>query len=79
MIQKSADYYYGVLWNKLYKKSIIDTYQLKMDASLSWSEDFIFNLEYLLHVKNVAPLQLPIYYYVKQKALLYRKSRFDIQ
>jgi len=79
MIQNPADYYYGVLWNKLYKKSIIDTYHLKMDASLSWSEDFIFNLEYLLHVKKVAPLQLPIYYYVKTEGSLVSQSRFDIR
>lgn len=79
MIQNPADYYYGVLWNKLYKKSIIDTYHLKMDASLSWSEDFIFNLEYLLHVKHVAPLQLPIYYYVKTEGSLVSQSRFDIR
>ena len=79
MIQNPADYYYGVLWNKLYKKSIIDTYHLKMDASLSWSEDFIFNLEYLLHVKHVAPLQLPIYYYVKTDGSLVSQSRFDIR
>ena len=79
MIQNPADYYYGVLWNKLYKKSIIDTYHLKMDATLSWSEDFIFNLEYLLHVKKVAPLQLPIYYYVKTEGSLVSQSRFDIR
>ena len=79
MIQNPADYYYGVLWNKLYKKFIIDTYHLKMDASLSWSEDFIFNLEYLLHVKHVAPLQLPIYYYVKTEGSLVSQSRFDIR
>ena len=79
MIQNPADYYYGVLWNKLYKKSIIDTYHLKMDASLSWSEDFIFNLEYLLHVKHVAPLQLPINYYVKTEGSLVSQSRFDIR
>lgn len=79
MIQNPADYYYGVLWNKLYKKSIIDTYHLKMDASLSWSEDFIFNLECLLHVKKVAPLQLPIYYYVKTEGSLVSQSRFDIR
>lgn len=79
MIQNPADYYYGVLWNKLYKKSIIDAYHLKMDASLSWSEDFIFNLEYLLHVKHVAPLQLPIYYYVKTEGSLVSQSRFDIR
>lgn len=79
MIQNPADYYYGVLWNKLYKKSIIDTYHLKMDTSLSWSEDFIFNLEYLLHVKHVTPLQLPIYYYVKTEGSLVSQSRFDIR
>ena len=79
MIQNPADYYYGVLWNKLYKKSIIDAYHLKMDASLSWSEDFIFNLEYLLHVNKVAPLQLPIYYYVKTEGSLVSQSRFDIR
>ena len=50
-----------------------------MDTSLSWSEDFIFNLEYLLHVEHVAPLQLPIYYYVRTEGSLVSQSRFDIR
>ena len=33
MIQKPADYYYGVLWNKLYKKS-----RLIFVAPPSWDE-----------------------------------------
>ena len=70
MIQSPADYYYGVLWNKLYKKDIIDTYHIQMDENLSWAEDFIFNLEYLLHVNKIIPLQLPIYYYVKTEGSL---------
>lgn len=65
MMESPSDYYYGVLWNKLYKKEIIDTYHIQMDPSLSFCEDFVFNLEYLIHCKNITPLQIPIYYYVK--------------
>ena len=65
-----ADYYYGVLWNKLFKKSIIDQFHLRMDPSLSYCEDFIFNMEYLLHCTTIAPLNIPIYYYVKTEGSL---------
>ena len=65
-----ADYYYGVIWNKLYKKSILDEYAIQMDPSVSFCEDFIFNLEYLLHCKRIAPLLVPVYYYVKTEGSL---------
>ncbi|HBA50655.1 MAG TPA: glycosyl transferase family 2, partial [Lachnospiraceae bacterium] len=41
MMRKPADFYYGVLWNKFYKRSIIEKYQLKMDNAISWCEDFM--------------------------------------
>ena len=44
MMQKPADFYYGVLWNKFYKRSIITEHRLRMDQSISWCEDFMFNL-----------------------------------
>ncbi|MBQ6366987.1 MAG: glycosyltransferase [Erysipelotrichaceae bacterium] len=65
MMESPADYYYGVIWNKLYCRSIIREYGLKMDESLSFCEDFVFNLEYILHCKKIFPLQIPVYYYVK--------------
>lgn len=65
MKQSPADYYYGVLWNKLYRKSILDQYAIRLDSSVSFCEDFIFNLEYVLHCTRIAPLLLPVYYYVK--------------
>lgn len=65
-----ADYYYGVIWNKLYRKEILDTYQIRMDSGISFCEDFIFNLEYVLHCKRIAPLNLPVYYYVKTEGSL---------
>lgn len=70
MMEKPADFYYGVLWNKLYRREIIETYRLRMDAEISWCEDFMFNMEYIRHVKTVYALHVPIYYYVKTKGSL---------
>ncbi|MBO5279577.1 MAG: glycosyltransferase family 2 protein [Lachnospiraceae bacterium] len=70
MMRNPADFYYGVLWNKLYKREIMEKHQLRMDKSMDWCEDFLFNLEYLLHVQRIAALQVPIYYYVKTEGSL---------
>ena len=66
MMENPADFYYGVLWNKLYKKSIIEKNSLCMNPKISWCEDFMFNLEYIRHCENIFVLQVPIYYYVKK-------------
>lgn len=70
MMKNPADFYYGVLWNKLFKREIIETWQLTMDKTISWCEDFMFNLEYLRHTQSVYALRVPIYYYVKTKGSL---------
>lgn len=70
MMENPADFYYGVLWNKLYRRDIVEKYHLTMDASVSWCEDFLFNLEYILHANVFYALQAPIYYYVKTKGSL---------
>ncbi len=70
MMQKPSDFYYGVLWNKLFKRSILVDHDMKMDASISWCEDFIFNLEYILYVDRIYSLKVPVYYYVKTKGSL---------
>lgn len=70
MLENPADFYYGVLWNKLYRRDIIEEHELRMDVSLSWCEDFLFNLEYVLHTTAIWPLHVPIYYYVKTSGSL---------
>ncbi|MCD8131579.1 MAG: glycosyltransferase [Lachnospiraceae bacterium] len=70
MMQKPSDFYYGVLWNKLFKRSILMEHEMKMDTSISWCEDFIFNLEYILYVDRIYALKVPVYYYVKTKGSL---------
>ena len=45
MMENPADFYYGVLWNKLYRREIVEAHHLRMDPEISWCEDFMFNLE----------------------------------
>ena len=70
MSKKPAEYYFGVLWNKLYKRSIIEQFNMRMDESISWSEDFIFNLEYIRHIQDIFILRSPVYYYVRTEGSL---------
>ena len=46
MLKAPANFYYGVLWNKLYRRSIVEEGGLRCDPEVSWCEDFLFNLEY---------------------------------
>ena len=70
MMENPADFYYGVLWNKLFQRTLIEQYRLSMDKTISWCEDFMFNLEYLRHTKSIYALRVPLYYYVKTKGSL---------
>lgn len=70
MMENPADFYYGVLWNKFFKRDLIEKYHLRMDSSISWCEDFMFNLEYIRHAESFYALRVPIYYYVKTKGSL---------
>lgn len=70
MMKNPADFYFGVLWNKLYRRDLVEEHNLRMDTSVNWCEDFLFNLEYILHADIFYALQTPIYYYVKTKGSL---------
>lgn len=70
MMENPADFYYGVLWNKLYRRDIVEAHRLRMDTNINWCEDFMFNLEYIRHARRVYALHAPIYYYVKTKGSL---------
>ena len=70
MMENPADFYYGVLWNKLYRRDIVEKHNLRMDTDINWCEDFMFNLEYIRYAKVFYALHAPIYYYVKRKGSL---------
>ena len=70
MVEKPADFYYGVLWNKLFRRELVEKYHLYMDTGISWCEDFMFNLEYIRQAERFYVLRSPVYYYVKTKGSL---------
>lgn len=67
--------------NKIYKKEILDSYQIRFDAGLSFGEDRIFNYTYLKHCHNAVTISAVLYfYYVRKKDSLsnrYRNSFFN--
>ncbi len=72
MMKAPANYYYGVLWNKLFRMDLIREHELHFPQELDWCEDLQFNLEYLQYVKHVNVLQESLYYYVLTKGGLTR-------
>lgn len=67
MMKAPANYYYGVLWNKLYRRSLIETAHLRFNPQVKWGEDFLFNLQYLEHARLIAAISTPVYYYRKRE------------
>lgn len=70
LMDQPASYYYGVLWNKLYRRSIVEAGHLRCDTGVSWCEDFLFNLEYLRRARLIAACARPVYCYVKRPGSL---------
>ncbi len=70
MMKAPSNFYYGVMWNKLYKRDIVFNENLQCPTELNWCEDFMFNIEYLYYAKRIAVVHEPIYYYVKRPGSL---------
>ena len=67
LMEEPSSFYYGVMWNKLYRTAIIHDHHIRCSEELGWSEDFLFNLEYIRYCQTFASIQLPLYYYYKNK------------
>lgn len=59
-------FYFGVPWNKLYKRDIIEKYKIRFEESINWCEDFLFNMQYFDKIKYayITNVQNGIYQYV---------------
>lgn len=67
MMKAPANYYYGVLWNKLYRRSIVEAHRLRCPDQVDWCEDFLFNLNYIEHIRLMTAVPKPVYYYRKRE------------
>ena len=64
LIRLPSTFYYSVLWNKFYRRDIIEAHHIRF-ADENFAEDKRFNLQYLRYVHNVAALEAPGYYYLQ--------------
>ena len=66
LLPKPGTFYFSALWNKLYRKEIIESLALRFDPFLTWGEDFAFNMQYYHAIHNgVSLVEQPVYHYIK--------------
>lgn len=59
----SNSFYYGVLWNKLFKGEIIRERRIRFVSGLNWGEDFAFVMGYLAHAERIRYTTALVYDY----------------
>lgn len=62
-LRDPGHHYYGVLWNKLYLREVIQNCQIQFMENITLGEDFTFNLRYLKSIKKVTVIKDCLYYY----------------
>lgn len=67
LMEEPASFYYGVMWNKLYRREIIMKNGIRCNEEFSWSEDLLFNLEYIRYAESFYAMRTPVYYYARQR------------
>ena len=65
LMKEPASFYYGVMWNKLYRADIVRQHDLQCSEELGWSEDFLFNLSFIEYAQRFYSLAEPVYNYVQ--------------
>lgn len=65
LMKKPGSFYYSVLWNKLYRRDIIEQAHLRFSDGLLWGEDFVFNVQYIPCASRFCSIERPGYYYVQ--------------
>ena len=54
------------LWNKIYKREIIEKNNITFDEKVETGEDFIFNLQYFRKAKKISFIKEKLYYYIRR-------------
>lgn len=70
-------FYYGVLWNKLFRREIIEKRQVRFISGLNWGEDFAFVCRYMAGVNLVSYTQALVYDYQRNATGMTVKQFFD--
>lgn len=61
----ATSFFCGVLWNKLFRRELIERQKVRFRSGLSYGEDFYFVCEYLKEAKRVSFTTAVVYRYVR--------------
>ena len=75
LFQEKQYGYLGFLWDKLLKRSIIQSNKLRLDPSIRLNEDRLFLMEYLLYCGSVAFCDKAVYFYRQRGAGVVTSTR----
>ena len=65
LMDKPASYFYSVLWNKLYRRDILTSNDIRFTSELRWAEDLVFNMQYIQYAQTFVSIATPGYFYVQ--------------
>ncbi len=65
-LKDPGHHYFGVLWNKIFKKEIIERDKVRFREDISLGEDFVFSLDYLRTAEKVNIISDRLYNYCYQ-------------
>ena len=60
-----TSFYYGVLWNKLFRRELIVQNHLRFVPGMTWGEDFCFVAQYLVHAEAITWTRKSVYNYLR--------------
>ena len=66
-LEEPGSFYYGVLWNKLYRRDIIEQNHIRFTSEIH-NEDAYFNILYLPYIRKAVSLPDTGYYYLQNPA-----------
>lgn len=80
LMEEPASFYYGVMWNKLYRADIVREHpDVRCNEELDYSEDLYFNLSFIRYAQQFYALSTPIYNYVQNPdSAVHHLNPFDV-
>jgi glycosyltransferase involved in cell wall biosynthesis len=77
LCRKANTYFYGVLWNKLFRRDIIEDMGLAFQDGLTYGEDFAFHVTYLKKAERVSFVKEYLYDYHRSMGSMTFRQAFS--
>ena len=77
LCRKANTYFYGVLWNKLFRRDIIGKMGLDFQDGLTYGEDFAFHVTYLKEAERISFVKEYLYDYHRSMGSMTFRQAFS--